>query len=66
MPPHALPLCTTAVGMQDGKCFACYQDTFLVTASLCILGSLLSGLLAVRMRPFYRRTRLAAMSLPLQ
>ena len=68
VPPHAPPLCKDTVGMQDGKCFGllCYQDTFLITTGLCIFGSALSGVLAVRMRSFYRRNRLAAMSPPLQ
>jgi len=68
VPPHAPPLCKATVGMQDGKCFGllCYQDTFLTTASLCVVGSVLSALLAGRMRPFYKRNRLAAMSPPLQ
>ena len=60
VPPHAPPQC---VDMQDGKCFGpeCYQDTFLITAGLCVLGSLLALVLAARMRPFYRRARLASM-----
>jgi len=59
VPPNPPPLC---VHMQRGKCFGlpCYKDTFLITTGLCVLGACLALVLAARMRPFYRRVRLAS------